>query len=148
MESKEQQLDPVEVTAAVIIHDQTVLITQRGEGQHLAGSWEFPGGKLEDGEALEECLQREINEELSISISVAAHIITTTHEYGNKAIKLHAFHASLVSGELTLHDHSDAQWVSINELDTYEFAPADLPIIEHLKEHVLFIFSSTINWGW
>ena len=135
MQAEEQLKPAIDVTAAVICLEGKVLITQRGEGQHLAGSWEFPGGKLEDGETLEECLQREINEELSISISVGAHIITTTHEYGNKAIKLHAFHASLVSGELKLHDHSDAQWVSINELDTYKFAPADLPIIEHLKEH-------------
>ena len=122
-----------EVAAAVISCDQKVLITQRCKGKHLAGCWEFPGGKLEKGETLKECIQREIAEELSVDISVGSHIITTIHEYSDKRIKLHAFNAKLKSGELTLNDHSDARWISSDELDDFVFAPADVPIVEHLK---------------
>ena len=129
-------IDVIEVTAAVINRGQEILITQRGEGQHLAGYWEFPGGKQEEGETLEDCLQREILEELDINISVRSHIMTVSHQYGEKSINLHAFHGSYVDGELTLKDHSDAKWVSIDELVNFEFAPADLPIMKHLMDHV------------
>jgi 8-oxo-dGTP diphosphatase len=136
MEPEKQQLPAIEVTAGVIKRGQEILIAQRGEGQHLEGFWEFPGGKQENGETLEDCLQREILEELSINISVGSHIMTTPHQYDKKSINLHAFHGYYLDGELTLKDHSDIKWVSIGELVDFEFAPADKPIIKHLMDHV------------
>lgn len=126
----------IEVTAAVIGHDQRVLITQRGTGKHLEGFWEFPGGKLEADETLQDCLAREILEELNITIKVGCHITTVKHVYGEKTINLHAFHCEYDGGELALKDHSDAKWVSMDELVNFKFAPADLPIIKHLLDHV------------
>ena len=78
----------IEVTAAVIKRGQEILITQRGEDQHLAGYWEFPGGKQEEDETLEDCLQREILEELDINISVGSHIMTVSHQFDEQSINL------------------------------------------------------------
>ena len=126
---------PIDVTAAIISNGTDVLIAQRSEGQHLAGLWEFPGGKQENGETLQECLKREIKEELSIDIEVGLHCKTVEHEYDTKSIRLHAYHASVVGGAIELQSHKDAKWVPTENLSPYEFAPADIPIVKHLISH-------------
>ena len=123
----------IDVTAAIICKDETYLIARRSAGSHLAGLWEFPGGKLEEGENHAECLAREILEELELEITVGAHVFTSEYDYGEKEIRLHAYFAEVGGGNLELHSHAEIAWVTPAEFDNYEFAPADIPIIQRLK---------------
>jgi 8-oxo-dGTP diphosphatase len=122
-----------EVTAAIIIKDNKVLIAQRAPGQKMSGKWEFPGGKTEEGETLEECLKREIFEELDIQIEVLGKFGENIFKYDMGTIKLIAFNCQWVSGEIELSVHSQIKWVSGAEFDQYDFAPADIPFVERLK---------------
>ena len=120
------------VTAAIIRRGEKILIAQRGSGS-LAGKWEFPGGKAEAGERLEDCLMRELREELGIEATVGQLFLVTTHDYGaNGLVRLHAFLCRIVAGEPEPRYHSVLQWVSPADLSRYEFAPADIPIIAAL----------------
>ena len=122
------------VTAAIIIKDNKILITQRAPGQNLAGKWEFPGGKIELGETPQQCLQREIREELDVDIEVSDFFAESIYSYQSGTIKLMAFWCRWLSGDFNLHVHSKLAWVNRHELDFYEFAPADIPLVEKLKE--------------
>ena len=124
----------VDVTAAVREKEGLLLITRRRADKHLGGMWEFPGGKLEPNESLEGCLEREIQEELGIKIEVKTPLVVNDHHYDKGSIRLHAFGANLLEGEISLKDHDDYRWVSKTELDNYEFAPADIPVVNLLKE--------------
>lgn len=127
-------MKPILVTAGIIVKAGKILIARRSGKKHLAGFWEFPGGKIEDGEAPEECLLREIKEELGIEIEVKRLFHENTHEYSpDKIILLKSFICSHVSGEIRLKDHDEFNWVRINDFDSYKIAPADLPIIERFK---------------
>jgi 8-oxo-dGTP diphosphatase len=120
---------PVRVTAALIVDDAgRVLVARRAAGRHLAGYWEFPGGKLEPGESPEACLARERREELGIECEVGALRATSVHAYDRGTIELLAYDARWVSGELVLHDHDAIEWVAPEGLFTIELAPADIPI--------------------
>ena len=120
------------VTAAIIQRGEKILITQRGSGS-LAGKWEFPDGKVEAGERLEDCLMRELREELGIEAMVGELFLTTTHDYGNDGvIRLHAFLCRIIAGEPEPRYHSALQWVVPVNLSRYEFAPADIPIVAAL----------------
>lgn len=120
----------VEVAAAIIMKDDhQILIAQRGEGQ-LANKWEFPGGKREAGESFEQCLQREIMEELGITIEVGE--CFGVSYYGR--IKLVAFMARWLAGQITPMVHRQIRWVDVRELATFDFAPADLPFVEKLQQ--------------
>lgn len=121
------------VTAAVILNNEKILIAQRAEGQSLAGKWEFPGGKIEEGETLEECLKREIKEELDVTIEVGKFIGESVYKYDFGEIKLLAYSSKWISGEFKLTVHTKIHWISIEEIDDYDFAPADLMIVEKLK---------------
>ncbi|MBX9808882.1 8-oxo-dGTP diphosphatase MutT [Candidatus Gracilibacteria bacterium] len=125
----------IAVTAAIISRDNKLLIAKRGEGKHLSGFWEFPGGKIEEGENPKDCLKREINEELGVDIKVGDYFMTNEHSYGEKRISLAAFHCEIISGNIELHDHDEIKWVTISELEQYIFAPADIPFINKLKEN-------------
>jgi len=122
-----------EVTAAIILKGNQVLIAQRAPGENLAGKWEFPGGKLEPRETPRECLKREIREELDVDIKVLDFFAESIYEYHNGTIKLLAFWCQWISGNLSLKVHSQIAWVHHNELDLYDFAPADIPLVERLK---------------
>ena len=122
-----------EVTAAIILKDNRVLIAQRAPGENLAGRWEFPGGKIEHGETLQECLKREISEELDVNIEVLDFFGESIYEYHSGTIKLMAYWCKWVSGEFTLNVHSHIAWVNRNELDLYDFAPADIPLVDKHK---------------
>ncbi|HZK52747.1 MAG TPA: (deoxy)nucleoside triphosphate pyrophosphohydrolase [Desulfosporosinus sp.] len=122
-----------EVTAAIIIKGNKVLIAQRAPDENLAGKWEFPGGKTEQGETPQECLKREIREELEVDIEVLNFFGESIFAYHSGTIKLMAYWCKWISGEYTLNVHSNLAWVNRQELYLYDFAPADIPLVEKLK---------------
>ncbi|HLF24965.1 MAG TPA: A/G-specific adenine glycosylase [Anaerolineae bacterium] len=122
------------VTAAVIRQNGRVLIAQRPLDKMLGGLWEFPGGKCEPGETLEECLKREIGEELSLEIEVADRVGVVKHSYTHFRITLHAFECRVVAGRPKAVSVADFKWVRLREIDRYAFATTDRKIIERLRE--------------
>lgn len=120
------------VTAAIIKKDDKILIARRGQDKHLAGMWEFPGGKIEIGEIPEDCLKREIQEELGIVINVGDFFMQNDHLYGDRLIKLYSYFCQHISGEIKLNDHDMFEWVNRSQLLQYNFAPADIPFIHKL----------------
>ncbi|MEY2340966.1 (deoxy)nucleoside triphosphate pyrophosphohydrolase [Acidithiobacillus sp. IBUN Pt1247-S3] len=122
------------VTAAIVLKNRQVLLTRRASDQKLAGFWEFPGGKVEEGESLQECLQRELREELGVSSVVGEEIVTSKYHYQHGAINLVAMSADLLNEDLTLSVHDKAIWVPLADLMNYQLAPADIPIAAHLQE--------------
>lgn len=122
-----------EVTAAIIMHDHLMLIAQRGPGQNLAGKWEFPGGKIEPGETPEACLTREIKEELDIDIEVVGFFAESIYRYEAGQIRLLAFTANWIGGELQAKEHSQIRWINREQLADFDFAPADRPFVEQLR---------------
>jgi 8-oxo-dGTP diphosphatase len=124
----------VEVAAGLVCRDGQYLIARRRPGVHLAGLWEFPGGKCEPGETLEECLRRELFEELGIRIDAPIPFRVVRHEYAEKTVELHFFRCRIQTGQATAIDCSEIRWVWPQELDNFEFPPADRPIIEALRQ--------------
>lgn len=123
----------LEVSAALLFHQGKLLITQRLSGTHLAGLWEFPGGKREAGETFEQCLQRELREELGIETSVHELIEDIVHEYPERTVQLKFFRCELMSGEPRAIHCAALAWVTRDELGQYEFPAADARLLEHLR---------------
>lgn len=123
----------IDVVAAIIRRNDRILITKRLGNVHLAGMWEFPGGKVEAGESLPAALVREIREELGIEISVAQKFITIEHDYPSKSVCLHFFNCSIVDGEPQRLGVADYQWVQPSLLRDFEFPPADAELIRKLQ---------------
>ena len=126
----------IHVTAGLIWQDGKLLITKRPEGSHLAGLWEFPGGKREDGESLEECLEREISEELGMDIKAGRLLISLNHEYESKEVTLHLFNCQSLKGIPQAIECEEFRWVSHEELKNYTFPPPDKKIIELLNRYL------------
>jgi 8-oxo-dGTP diphosphatase len=127
----------IQVTAAVILDEQSrVFITQRHSDDAMGGKWEFPGGKIEPGETLEACLQRELQEELGILVEVHELFTVSRHTYPALSIELFAYRVSVLFGQMTLHAHQDCQWVALTDLHSFDFLAADLPIVEKLVHDV------------
>jgi len=124
---------PVIVAAAVIIRDGRVLLTRRGEGQHLAGMWEFPGGKLEAGESPEEALLRECQEECGIEVEVAEILEVTHHWYPEKEVLLLFYRCELRAGEVRHLQVADHAWVAPRDLDDYPLPPADERVVARIR---------------
>ena len=124
----------IQVAAALIEQDGQYLITQRKHNVHLAGLWEFPGGKCERGESLESCLRRELLEELDIEITSPVLFMTHRHEYPDKNIELHFFRCALIQGQPRAIDCASFRWVSPENLNNYQFPPADAPVVARLQE--------------
>lgn len=122
------------VTAALIVHEGKVLIAKRGESMKHQGMWEFPGGKLEPGETLEECVKREIKEELDIEIEVLQYFGQNLYTYSNGAIRLMAYWSAWKSGVVDLKEHERFEWADLHELVNYNFLPADQPLVENLAK--------------
>ena len=122
----------IRVTAAVMQRGNRVLIARRAQGGHLAGLWEFPGGKIEDGETPEQCLVRELREEFAIETETVEFLEAAVHHYAEKSIELLAFRVRIVSGEFVLDSHDEIQWVPPAEFANYSFAPADDFIVQRL----------------
>lgn len=123
----------VNVSAAAIVQDNKVLATRRGYGAYKDW-WEFPGGKLEDGESPEDALIREIREELNVEISVGKLLRTVEYDYPGFHLVMHCFLCSIRSGVLTLNEHEDARWLSVSELGSVAWLPADLLLLEDLQK--------------
>ncbi len=121
------------VTCAIIIHEGKILICQRSSTMNLPLKWEFPGGKVEVGEDETLTVVREIKEELHLDIEMVKRLQPTEYDYPAFRIRLVPFIAKIVGGELLLEEHADAKWVKVDELDRYDWAPADLPIVQQLK---------------
>lgn len=126
----------IEVSAAIIHKGETILIAQRNRHKAQGLMWEFPGGKLEANESAQESLVREIKEELNIDIEVGERFGENIHEYPAGTIKLIAFYAQWISGDLKPTEHENIRWVKIKELNDFEFAPADVPFVEKLCSKV------------
>ncbi|MBQ8071487.1 MAG: (deoxy)nucleoside triphosphate pyrophosphohydrolase [Bacteroidales bacterium] len=121
----------IEVVAAVILKDGKIFATQRGYGD-FKDWWEFPGGKMEEGESPQEALTREIREELDADISVHDEIRTVEWDYPQFHLTLHCFWCSLKSEALHLNEHEAASWVGKDELMTLRWLPADKDILEEI----------------
>ena len=123
----------IEVAAGLVQREGRYLIARRGPGVHLAGFWEFPGGKREADERLEASLRRELSEELGIQIDVPIPFQVVRHEYAEKIVELHFFHCRIEAGQATAIDCAEIRWVWPHELGDFEFPRADRPIIEALR---------------
>ena len=122
----------IKVAAAVIIKGGKILIAKRKKDDKLCNLWEFPGGKLEEGETSQECLKREIREEFDGEIEVGDFITVNQYKYPHISIELHSYYAFCLRGEFKPLEHQEIRWVLPEELGTFEFAPADIPIVNIL----------------
>ena len=123
----------VNVVAAIIKDNDKIFATQRGYGD-LKGGWEFPGGKVEPHETLQEALKREIKEELDVEIEVDDFVAKIEYDYPNFHLSMNCFFARIINGKLKLKEHSNAKWLASDELDNVDWLPADLTIIDLIKE--------------
>ena len=123
----------VKVVAAIITKDNKIFATQRGYGDFKDG-WEFPGGKVEEGEKPEDAIVREIKEELGADITVTGLLTTVEHDYPNFHLSMDCFWAELKDGtKMTLLEHAAAKWLAFNELDSVDWLPADVKVVEAIR---------------
>lgn len=125
----------IEVCSAIIIKNEKIFITQRGYGE-FKDKWEFPGGKLEEGESGEDCIVREIKEELDADIKVISFLNTIEYSYPTFHLIMHNYICELKNGHLLLLEHEAAKFVDITDLDKIDFLPADLLILDDLKKYL------------
>ena len=123
----------IPVVAALIVRDGRLLIARRPEGKHMAGRWEFPGGKVEAGETPQQALVREIREEMNAAITVERLVTTVEYDYETFHLSMDCFLAHLEDGRYQLLEHSAAQWVDASSADSVAWLPADVKVIEELK---------------
>ncbi len=129
----------IRVSAVVIHSDGKIYATRRGKGE-FKGFWEFPGGKREDGESGEDTAKREIQEELGAVIEVEKYLCTVEYQYPEFFLTMDAYLASVKEGHLTLTEHSDALWLAMDELDSVQWLPADIRVVDEIRKH----FSSLV----
>jgi len=121
-----------EVTAAIIRDGEKILICQRSAEDECAMLWEFPGGKREKGESLEECIIREIREELELEIKFLGEFAQSVYCLNGNKIHFTVYNAEVIGGVLKLNVHNAVEWVTVHELGGYEFMPADIEFVEKL----------------
>jgi mutator protein MutT len=144
-------MEKLQVGCAVILsakpysghHYGKILIAQRKPGDTLGGYWEFPGGKCEPGEKIEDCLVREVREELGIEVLPRHFLCRTEHAYAHRTVVLHFYLCDWVSGHPIRHDVHDFRWVEPAELRSYKFPPADTEMINELVSNWTFYFRGT-----
>lgn len=120
----------IEVTCAIIQFKAKVLVVQRSNSMTLPNKWEFPGGKVEENETEQECILREIKEELNIDIELVQRLTPTIYNYPNQSIRLIPFLSNYSGGKLELAEHHGFQWLLKNELLELDWAEADIPIVK------------------
>ncbi len=125
-------MQTVKVVSAIIINNKQILATQRGYGEFKDG-WEFPGGKIELGETPQEALEREIKEELDTEIEVGDYLQTVEYDYPSFHLSMYCFFCTIKSGELVLKEHETAKWLTVENLDSVDWLPADKGLIEQIK---------------
>ena len=124
----------MKVTAAIILNKDKILIAQRKRDSSLGLKWELPGGKIEENETAEDCLKRELKEELGIETEILDFFASNIHRYKDIEIELMAYIIRYISGEIILNSHKKFLWVDVNNLMDYDFAEADIPIIKKILE--------------
>ncbi len=123
----------IRVTAAIIIKDRKVLVARRKPGGKMEGHWEFPGGKIDPNETPEECLRREIDEELGVrDLVIQEHFLTTTHAYPFADIELIVFLCTSKTLPHSSQAHDLLEWATLDQLSSYQWAPADVPAVQKL----------------
>lgn len=122
----------INVVGAVVVNNGKVLSARRSPSMSLAGLWEFPGGKIEPGETPQDALTREMREELLCSVEVGEQVESTRHEYEFGFVTLTTFYSTIDEGEPRLTEHSEIRWIPAAELDSVEWAPADVPAVEKI----------------
>ncbi|MBQ0046571.1 MAG: 8-oxo-dGTP diphosphatase MutT [Prevotellaceae bacterium] len=122
----------IEVVAAIILRDGKLFATQRGYGE-WKDWWEFPGGKIEPKEAPEEALKREIREELATEIEVGELLTTVEYDYPQFHLTMHCYLCSVINGQLSLLEHEDARWLTMDELDSVKWLPADVEVVNKIQ---------------
>jgi 8-oxo-dGTP diphosphatase len=122
----------IEVAAGLVFRAGKLLITQRPAASHLGGLWEFPGGKREPGETFEECLHRELKEELGINVEVKELVETVTHDYPEKSVTLNFYRCTWKANEPHALGFPDFRWIAPDELSNYECPDADVKLVELL----------------
>lgn len=122
----------IKVVAAVIQDQDKYFSTQRGHGEYKGG-WEFPGGKVEPGESDEDALIREIREELKIDISIENYLGTVEYDYPSFHLSMACYVCKIITGQITLLEHSAAEWLTVDELDSISWLPADVEVVRMLK---------------
>ncbi len=127
-------MNQIEVVAAIIRKGDKIFATQRGYGE-WKDWWEFPGGKMEQGETPEEALKREICEELSAEINVDEFFSTVDYDYPKFHLTMHCYLCTLQTNAMHLNEHESSRWLAKDELDTVKWLPADKILIEQLKTH-------------
>lgn len=124
----------IEVVAAIIFFENEILCVQRPKNKlsYISEKFEFPGGKIENGETKIEALKRELIEELNINAIIKHLFLTVVHEYPDFELTMHSFICEVLTKKLTLHEHIDHVWLTSTELDKLDWAGADLPIVQKL----------------
>ena len=130
-------LNIINVTCAIIVIENKILVTQRSEKMKLPLKWEFPGGKLEENESEIDCIKREIKEEINIDIEVVKKLSSSIYDYGSFKINLIPFIAKHVHGEIKLTEHKDYKLLQKTELLSLDWAEADFPIVEEFLKFEL-----------
>lgn len=120
----------LQVACAIIENMGRVLATQRSKSMSLPLKWEFPGGKIRAGEHPDECLRRELLEELDIEVVIKRPLPLTTHHYPTFTVTLHPFVCTIAKGQITLHEHAASCWLRLDELAALDWADADWPLVE------------------
>jgi 8-oxo-dGTP diphosphatase len=123
----------IDVVCGIIFKSGKVFIARRRPDKSLGGYWEFPGGKIELEETNEEGLKRELREELGMEVEVTTFIAENEHEYDTFKIRLIAYHCKFQSATMNMTDHDAFEWVSIQDLEHYRLAPADIPLIQYVR---------------
>lgn len=124
----------IQVAAGLVLRHGRYLITKRKTGVHLEGLWEFPGGKREGSESLEDCLHRELREECGIEVEDPRLVQVVRHAYPEKTVELHFFRCRVLAGEARAMGCESLAWVRPEELGAYQFPPADRPVVDALKK--------------
>ncbi len=124
----------IEVVAAIIYFGNKILCVQRPKNKlnYISERFEFPGGKIEEGESKEDALHRELFEELNISTSIKSLFLTVIHQYPDFELTMHSFICEVDAKEITLNEHIDHKWLAIEEIEKLNWAAADLPIVKKL----------------
>jgi len=127
----------IHVACAIIEREGKVLCTQRSKTTSLPLKWEFPGGKIDHGESAQECLRRELAEEIGIHVDVRLELPPHTHQYNTFSVTLYPFICTITSGEIVLHEHAAATWLPPEHLQTLDWAEADLPVIDAYRRALI-----------
>ncbi|MBB2181430.1 8-oxo-dGTP diphosphatase MutT [Lachnospiraceae bacterium MD1] len=125
----------IEVAAAIIIQNKSIFATERGYGD-FKGYWEFPGGKIEEGETPQEALVREMMEELNVRIKVQELVEIVNYDYPDFHLTMHCFLCKIISGDMILKEHTSARWLTKDHINEVDWLPADKDLIEKLKSRL------------